>query len=599
MQKTNHGGGSPYLRGLTGYHTLLLIDGIRFNNTTFRSGPNQYLNTIDPLMTDRIETIRGQGSVQYGSDAIGGVVHILSKKPQFSFTGLDWTGKLYTKFLSSNMESTGRVSLGMSAERTAFSAGYTSKKLGDIKAGGNLGTLEPTGYDENSIDFKLLQKITPKQILTIAYQRHSQKHVPLYHQIVSGEYELYHFDKQERDLAYIKWDFATNSKMFKEVRFIQSLQHTLERRSKRKTNEVITQKDEDKVTTIGTVVEIISNATPTWSISSGVDFYYDKVLSSTSEHSNINPTKNYRGLYPDNSSDMSFAAFSLHTVELRRFNLSFGGRYDATWLEIDDAIFGETIISPTALVGNASLVYKLNSKVNLTGLVNTGFRAPNLNDVSSFGIADFRYEVPNFDLEPEKSISLEVGVKSNADRFSSNFYLFRTDLKDLIANVPATYNNQNTIDGVQVYQRENVGNAVIYGIESDIEYLLTSTIYIRGNINYTFGKNINSGKPMRRIPPLYGSADISYDTNFKVRIFARWSFAGKQDRLSPGDIADNRIAVDGTNGWNNFDLSVHYLRNHFQIQTGINNLFDEGYRMHGSGVDGIGRSFWLSLVLNK
>ncbi|MDF1546207.1 MAG: TonB-dependent receptor [Bacteroidales bacterium] len=84
VQKTNHGGGSPFIRGLTGYHTLVIIDGVRFNNSIFRSGPNQYVNTIDPLSIAAIEIVRGNGSTQYGSDALGGTVQFFSKPPEFS-----------------------------------------------------------------------------------------------------------------------------------------------------------------------------------------------------------------------------------------------------------------------------------------------------------------------------------------------------------------------------------------------------------------------------------------------------------------------------------------------------------------------------------
>lgn len=45
IQKTNHGGGSAFVRGLTGNQALLLLDGVRLNNSTYRYGPNQYLNT--------------------------------------------------------------------------------------------------------------------------------------------------------------------------------------------------------------------------------------------------------------------------------------------------------------------------------------------------------------------------------------------------------------------------------------------------------------------------------------------------------------------------------------------------------------------------
>ena len=93
MQKTNHGGGSPFIRGLTGYYTLILTDGIRFNNSTFRSGPNQYLVTIDQSTLQRMEVLRGQGSVQYGSDAIGGVAQLFFREPEFANQeGLQTTG---------------------------------------------------------------------------------------------------------------------------------------------------------------------------------------------------------------------------------------------------------------------------------------------------------------------------------------------------------------------------------------------------------------------------------------------------------------------------------------------------------------------------
>ena len=78
VQETNLGGGAPILRGLIGNQVLILVDGVRLNDSTTRAGPNQSLNSIDPLSVERVEVVRGPSSVLYGSDALGGVILIQS-----------------------------------------------------------------------------------------------------------------------------------------------------------------------------------------------------------------------------------------------------------------------------------------------------------------------------------------------------------------------------------------------------------------------------------------------------------------------------------------------------------------------------------------
>ena len=88
VQKTALGQSSPYLRGLTGYHNVLLVDGIRLNHSAMRSGPNQYWSTVELLGADRIEVVRGPNGIIYGADAIGGVVNVLTDDPGFTLQGI-------------------------------------------------------------------------------------------------------------------------------------------------------------------------------------------------------------------------------------------------------------------------------------------------------------------------------------------------------------------------------------------------------------------------------------------------------------------------------------------------------------------------------
>ena len=103
IQKSNHGGGSPFVRGLTGNQALIVVDGIRLNNSIFRYGPNQYMNLIEPDLIDKVEILKGSGAVQYGSDALTGVIHLETNQLSFSEKP-KWNAKLNTRFTNRSME---------------------------------------------------------------------------------------------------------------------------------------------------------------------------------------------------------------------------------------------------------------------------------------------------------------------------------------------------------------------------------------------------------------------------------------------------------------------------------------------------------------
>jgi outer membrane receptor protein involved in Fe transport len=75
-------------------------------------------------------------------------------------------------------------------------------------------------------------------------------------------------------------------------------------------------------------------------------------------------------------------------------------------------------------------------------------------------------------------------------------------------------------------------------------------------------------------------------------------FASKQNRLSSGDIDDNRIPDGGTEGWTNLSFYVNYTYNNFDFYLGIMNLLDEDYRYHGSGINMYGRSLKIGFNYN-
>ncbi|HRX11969.1 MAG TPA: TonB-dependent receptor [Draconibacterium sp.] len=593
VQKTNHGGGSPFIRGLTGNQTLLLIDGIRLNNSIYRYGPNQYLNTIDIFTIDRMEVAKGTGSVQYGSDAIGGALQLFTADPLLTTGKQEWHGSATGKFMTGGMEKTGRGQLQYNSEKVAFLGGGTYRNFGDLVGGKETGVQSPSGYTEYAFDGKLLFAFDENVQLTLASQFLNQSHVPIYHKVVLENYATNEFQPQQRLLNYAKLNLRGSKKAFDQVKFIASWQQNTENTTTQKNNTNMVQIDDNQVNTFGFVTDITSEFSKIWTANSGIEYYHDKVSSSRFVNSTDNsvPSAEKRGLYPDGSQYGNFALYSLHHFTLNNWVLDGGLRFNAFNIKLKDDDLGVVNISPDALVFNVGAMYNLNRKNHLYATISNGFRAPNIDDMGTLGIVDFRYEVPAYDLKPEKSINYEIGYKLSLQKFQANFAAYYLDLNQLIARTKV---EGDSIEGYPVYKKENVGEAYITGAEADFLWKVSSYFDLNGSISYTYGQNVTNDEPLRRIPPFNGKLAATYSL-YKFFVSGEFLFAAKQDRLAAGDISDNRIPDGGTPGWEVVNIFAGYQLAFVKMKVGFENLLNEDYRTHGSGINGVGRSAWVML----
>jgi len=592
VQKTNHGGGSPFIRGLTGNQTLILIDGIRLNNSTFRYGPNQYLNTIDPFSVNKIEVLRGSGSVQYGSDAIGGVIQIFTKDPSYSSQN-SFKGSVSGRFGSGNMEQSGSTELSYSTNRMVLSGILGIKNFGDLIGGDTTGRQTPSGYSQADASLKFKLRVSDNSELTIANQFVQQKDVDVYHKVKLENFNINKMGLQGRNLSYLKYSIDQESSIFRRIDFTGSMNATVEERNSQRNSSQSLGLERDKINTSNLGIELFSDLSKRWTVNSGLEYYRDKVNSirnTTNLQSRVVTTQ--RGLYPNNSLYSNISVYSLHHLSFGNFNLEGGLRYNWLQARIEDKDLGQLKINPGAFVWNSGLNYSLG-KHHIYTSFNTGYRAPNIDDMGTLGIVDFRYEIPAYTLKPEKSYNSEMGYKYFSEHVSFGTAIYRNKLSDLITRVQTG----QIIDGYKVYMKENTENAVIRGIEGFAEFQFSQKLFFDLFASFNHGRNISRSEPLRRVPPFNGNVSMKYKMN-KFYMKGELGWADKQDRLAQGDRDDNRIPAGGTPGWKVLNLYSGYSLKNLQLRLSAQNLFNVDYRTHGSGINSVGRSLWTSLTFD-
>jgi hemoglobin/transferrin/lactoferrin receptor protein len=592
IQKTNQGGGSPFIRGLTGNLALILIDGIRLNNATFRYGPNQYLNTISSYAIHHIEVAKGTGSVQYGSDALGGVIQVFTGDLRFTEKSL-LQGNARSRYMTGDMEKTIRADATYSSSRMAVMAGASYRNFGHLRGGDSTGRQDPSGYDEFAFDTKLKFGLSQHANLMLAHQFVRQQHVPVYHKIMLENFSVNEFHPQQRMLNYARLEVEGKHPLAKEMRFIASWQRSLEGRHSRKNGSSILRKEKDEVNTLGFTADIFSHINNWWSANTGLELYADKVHSSMNDmHVETGTTVAKRGLYPEGAGYGNYSAYSIHHLQYKKWILDAGLRFNTFRISIQDSSLGNVRITPSALVSNLALLYSLSSRHHAYISFSSGYRAPNVDDMGTLGIVDFRYELPASGLRPEKSQHSELGYKFSGGKISGTVAVYYMHLRHLITRIKV---DGQSINGYPVYKKENTESAYIKGFEAEADWRISKSLRTVAGLAYAHGVNLVRNEPLRRIPPFNGRLLTTYARK-RWHASVEYLVAGSQRRLAQGDKDDNRIPRGGTPGWQVLNLYAGYRANHFILNAGVNNIFNEDYRTHGSGINGIGRSLAVNVA---
>lgn len=584
---------SPVIRGLSGDRTSTLLDGIRINNSFMGPESPSLLGSIDPYQMESAEALFGSASTQYGSDAMGGLIKLTSKSPDFSEERTEIHGNVMMRLLGKSSEQSGAGSLQINSANLGLMASYSLRNLGGIIPG-TFGK----DYQQESALIKGKLKVARNHILNLSYQKYGQRNV------LSRETQR--LPEELRDnlrpiqwqMAHAKWVSNFQNRWLKQLRVTGAYQQYDENREMVFSNDNLFRKEENQSQTMTGIIEVHSQPNLYWNFVSGVEIYQEGISSQAYQsRSGSGDLRIASPRFLNGSQVGNMDIYSLHTVELVKLRLSFGGRAHKTLLTGNDPTFGEVKANPHAFSGNISAVYPLTQHIFLSSSFNTGFRNPGVHEISSLGNQSTQFELPTDSLGVEKSFSSQIGLKAKTESFVGSLVLYRTRLNDLIDFIPGTYLNNSVYEGRTVVQKSNTGQAYIKGIEASVEIPISTAMALYGSILYTSGENLKDQSSLSRIPPVNGRLGFRMRTKIGVWSRIEWQKAGTQNALSQDDINNPYIDPRGTASWNVLNLHVGYDFNWGYMTLGVQNFFDNTYRIHGSHVDGIDRVVLLSMQL--
>lgn len=532
---------SVYLRGGGSDHTLVLIDGIEMNM------PSDPGNTYDfsNLFTDniqRIEILRGPQSTLYGSDALAGVINIITK------TGT--AGNKYYLSGEGGTYNTYKFNGGINGTYDIFNYQINLTRMrtdGFSSASSKYGNSEKDGASNFTGSFKTGLNLNNDFKLNLFYQYTNGD--ADYDQSGGqfGDDPTYKYTLEE-NIFRMETIFSDNKNTWNGKAGVSYLRNV----RKYGFDSTLYNPSSSKSMYDGqkTKFDIQSsyNFAKPFSLTLGAEYETETALSNYYINS---PYGNFESDFPFKKAATKGVFFEEQSNILDRFFLNLGIRYDY------HDIFRD---ATTYRIAPALIIWETGTKLKAT--YGTGFKAPSL-----FYLYDPAFG--NEKLSPEKSTGWDIGIDQN--------------LLGNKINIGATYfsNNFRDLFGFdENYKTINVNKAKSYGEEFYITAKPLANLLIKTNYTYTKTKDLSENSPdknlsLLRRPVHKGVLSLNYSFTNKINANFDVIFVGKRDDKYFNGTESKRISLDR---YTLVNLAASYdVFSYLQIYTKLNNLLDKYY----------------------